>query len=130
MENKALIHLLIYIGIVFLVFIVLLFSWLPSPSFKNLEFLPEWLIVWTDIHGWVRTAVPFVPLSVLVFALLGKHVRNKWIYLCLFLLAFLAELVQIFLPMRVFDWMDIVWACVGILTGRVLLILVNLLVKH
>ncbi len=122
---KSLISIII---VLILTWSIFFFSWLPNPTFKSIPFFPQWLITWTDIHGRLRTAVPFVPLSFFAFVLF--RCKTKYVYLGLFFVAFIAESVQIFLPNRVFDWFDILWAVLGSITGKILQILAKSLKNY
>jgi len=118
-----------YFILTILVLSVLYFSWLPEPSFRYLSFMPTWLIKWTDRYGRMRTAVPFIPLSFITYTIWGNKKNNKIIFLILFTLAFLAEFVQLFIPHRFFDLVDIFWAVMGIIIGRTFLLFIKSVIK-
>lgn len=96
---------------------VLYFSWVNSPNLATTGLLPRWLTNWSDDYhnDTRRTAVPFIFLGIIVgfHLLMGKAKTKVWAlyYVLMVLLVCLAEFVQIFLPKRVFDIRDIVWAC-------------------
>jgi glycopeptide antibiotics resistance protein len=103
------------IPVIVFVTCILFFSWLPHPSFRNLPFFPNWLANWTDKYGNLRTAIPFVPLSFFLKITIQKS-YGITLSLCLFL-ATVAELGQILLPFRSFDFGDILFALIGCIVG-------------
>ncbi|MDH4460399.1 MAG: VanZ family protein [Flectobacillus sp.] len=106
------------IGVLALAFSVLFFSWLPHPSFRELSFFPNWLVRWTDKYGNLRTAIPFIPLS--VFLKVITRTSNGKILLICITLSLLAELGQLLLPLRSFDIGDILYALFGAVIGLLL----------
>ena len=114
-----------YSLLVFGIILVLYFSWLESPTLGLSGVLPAWIANWADnienIN--IRTAVPFVFLSVLIGIQLQlkKASLNSWFvaYMSLLFLLFLAELGQLFLPQRSFDWEDIAWGAVASTVGLI-----------
>ena len=47
--------------LLFLVIVVVFyFSWLPDPKFTNENYLPQWLLNWSNKYYNLRTAVPFI----------------------------------------------------------------------
>lgn len=63
MSKKIVLYLLLLvIGIVFY------FSWLSDPSFKNENYLPLWLLNWSNTYYNLRTAVPFLAVGFLLEA--------------------------------------------------------------
>lgn len=110
-----LLRCLCIIAVLILVFSVFFFSWLPHPSFRELPFFPSWLVRWTDEYENLRTAIPFIPLS--IFLKVITHTSNgKNLWIC-FALAFFAELGQLWLPLRSFDFGDILYALLGAIVG-------------
>lgn len=98
---------------------VLFFSWIESPRLSLSGTLPNWIAIWADQNENenIRTAVPFIFLSVLIgirLIILKKTELNWWFinFVLLVLLIFIAEIGQLFLPLRRFDWEDIGWAIV------------------
>lgn len=130
MKISSLTTILMYFVLTLLVLSVLYFSWLPEPSFRYLSFMPKWLIYWTDKYGRMRTAVPFIPISFIAYAIWKDKKKKNLIFLALWLLAFCAEFVQLFIPHRYFDLIDILWAVMGIILGRFLLLLAKNVIKH
>ena len=114
-----------YSLLVFGIILVLYFSWLASPTLGLSGVLPKWIADWADDieNITIRTAVPFVFLSVLIGIqlLLKKAPLNSWFvgYIALLFLLFLAELGQLFLPQRFFDWEDIAWGVVASTVGLI-----------
>lgn len=80
--------------------------------------MPAWLIEWTDLHGQVRTAVPFFFMGFLGF-LFNKNRLKAFLYFIAysFTLVLLAELGQLFLPLRFPDYIDILWGTLGSIVG-------------
>jgi glycopeptide antibiotics resistance protein len=108
-----------------LVFSVLFFSWLPHPSFRELSFFPNWLVKWTDEYGNLRTAVPFVPLSIFLKTTIRKS--YCFCFCTCVCLAMIAEIGQLLLPLRNFDVMDVGYASMGSLIGLCILFILNVL---
>ena len=114
-----------YSLLVFGIILVLYFSWLASPTLGLSGVLPKWIADWADDieNITIRTAVPFVFLSVLIGIqlLLKKASLHWWFvgYIALLFLLFLAELGQLFLPQRFFDWEDIAWGVVASTIGLI-----------
>ncbi len=97
------------------------FSWVPNPRMQAIWWIPRWLAKWADVHGEVRTAIPFIALG----AVLGAGCRRLtssaawlaaiWGGLCL--AATGIELVQLNMPTRTFDPADIAYAAAGSALG-------------
>ena len=109
-------------GIIAILFILIIFylSWLRNPNFERIGFIPKWLNDWSNIHGQLRTAVPFIPLGFLL-----NTYKKKWIIsltglLICFLVVCIAEIGQFFIITRVTDTVDIFFGVVGALFGMVL----------
>jgi hypothetical protein len=113
----------IYILIILGIFSVLYFSWIDSPRLSLNRAVPKVVSDWTDRYenGNLRTGVPFFFISALLGVLL--IVKNKslaaWViaFLSLVILVFLAELGQLLLPLRMFDWGDIAWGIIASFFG-------------
>jgi len=106
--------LLILVGIAVL-------ALMPTPDVRDLRLLPEDLGIWFDTHDFERNALGGIALqfgSLVAFAAWrvgSTPIRLAGISSVSSLLAFsLAEMVQLGLPMRNFDWMDIGAALIGI----------------
>ena len=101
--------------------LVIYFSWLPDPDIGNQSYFPAWLGEWTNKYGNLRTAVPFVFLGALSEFAFVQY-PNQWkkrfnILALLFGLVLVAEVGQIFLKDRHFDYKDIMWGIAGSITG-------------
>lgn len=105
--------------LIFGIVVVLYFSWIKSPRFEYNQWVPSFLAKWADKHenDNVRTAVPLVFLglvtgSYLIYRKLPKH---KWLicWLGLSVLVVIAELGQLFLPLRSPDFKDVYWGALG-----------------
>ena len=122
--NKS-IRCVLWLIFLFLCFSIFYYSWLPQPSFKSESYMPNWLVKWTDEYGTLRTGVPFLFLGANAVLLKIKRLSNFIIFTGLFMLLFLAELGQLFLPNRHFDVWDIIVGSIsiwiGIFVGRMLL---------
>jgi hypothetical protein len=115
------------LGILLTLFIgtllVFYLSWLPLPKLSPLWFIPSWLGKWADAdsNDRIRTGIPFVFLGLVVGAWLAAEGQlwYRWGMALLMLSAVvvIAELGQLFLPQRFFDWGDILWGIVGGATG-------------
>lgn len=117
--------LLIGTGLIFLL------SWLPDPGLGNYKFLPDWLARWTDaqVNDNIRTAVPLLFLGFIVGCWLAlKNRPLRWwlgFWLGLAGVVLVAELGQLLLPSRYFDWGDVGWGAVGSLVGMGLAALIG-----
>jgi hypothetical protein len=74
--------------------------------------MPGWLADWSNEYGRLRTGVPFVFMG-LSFS--GKN-YNMYV-LGMLVLVTVAELGQLWLSDRHFDWMDIVYGVSGVVVG-------------
>ena len=103
--------------------IVFYLSWLPNPDLSIYGILPGWLARWTDAqeNQNIRTAVPFLLLGLLsgVWLLISKQRWKSWLSIWLLLVAMVsvAEVGQLLIPLRHFDWGDIMWGGTGAGTG-------------
>jgi glycopeptide antibiotics resistance protein len=101
---------------------VLYFSWLPDPNIGSRGYFPDWLGAWINRNGNLRTAVPFVALGALGEWLVSRR-RRGWVLGTLLALVLVAELGQLALPGRTFDWGDVAWALAGSVAGMALVAL-------
>lgn len=101
--------------------IVFYLSWLPKPDIGRLPYFPGWLGKWIDANGNLRTAVPFVFLGGMMEIGFYKKIkapkRLLFILSVLFLIVSAAEIGQLFIPGRHFDWIDIAWGTAGSIAG-------------
>jgi len=101
--------------------VIFYLSWLPKPDIGRLPFFPGWLGKWIDANGNLRTAVPFVFLGALMEVWFYKRIkvpqRPLLIISILFVIVSAAEVGQLFIPKRHFDWIDIAWGTTGSITG-------------
>ena len=100
-----------------LVIIIFLCSWFKSPDLGTNIFLPDWLNKWSNIHGQIRTAIPFIPLGFLL-----NTYKKKWIisisgFLICFLVVIIAELGQFLIPTRYPDIFDVLSGLLGAVVG-------------
>ncbi len=107
-------------GLLILVSIGIL-AWMPTPDVRDLRLLPDSVGRWLDTHDFERNALGGIALqlgSLVAFAAWrvgSTPVRLAGITSVSSLLVFsLAEMIQLSLPMRHFDWMDIGAALIGI----------------
>lgn len=110
-------------------------SWQANPNLEGVPFIPEWLYNWTDSYrnSRIRTAVPFVFLSVIVGA--WFCIRN--VPLTYFVVAWgiltgvvvLAELGQYFIPLRDVDLKDMFWGSTGSFIGLATMYLVKFFIR-
>jgi len=109
-----------------LILIVLFFSWLKNPNFDQIAVIPSWLNNWSNLHGRIRTAVPFIPLGFIL-----NTYRKKWklsisgLLLCLIVVV-IAELGQYLIPTRYPDIFDVLFGILGALLGMSIHLIINL----
>ncbi|MFC5412534.1 hypothetical protein ACFPMF_24630 [Larkinella bovis] len=121
------------LNLLILIFIALVFyfSWLPNPHIGTYGFLPARLAYWTDADDNMnlRTAVPLVFLGLFsgMWLVSRKYTGPQWAvtWLGLIVIVALAEIGQLALPKRHFDWGDIVWGAAGALGGMAVVWMVN-----
>lgn len=85
--------------------------------------MPSWLNNWSNLHGQLRTAVPFIPLGFLLNSYSKKWVISLAGLLISFFVVVIAELGQYFIPTRYPDPMDILYGIVGALLGMMIQII-------
>ncbi|RDC66102.1 VanZ family protein [Adhaeribacter pallidiroseus] len=101
-------------------------SWLPQPKLGLNWFIPDWLATWADArtNDTIRTAVPFVFLGILtgIWLTMVRYPWHSWFtsWLVLVVIVLVAELGQLLLPYRSFDWWDIIWAAIGAIIGLIM----------
>lgn len=85
-----------------------------SPFMREISWLPPWVATWADRHWVLRSFVGFFLLGLVWFSL----VRRGWRHvgaLCGFATA--VEVVQLWIPRRVYDWRDIAASILGVLAA-------------
>ena len=119
------------LAILLLSILVLYYSWLTEPSFSNESYLPQWLITWTDYYGRIRTAVPFFILGFFGY-LFNKNSFKAFVLLISysFLLVLLAEIGQLFLPLRFPDWADVILGTLGGIVGFLIHMIIQKIKKE
>ena len=121
MNRKILSSFLLGFGIL----LVFYFSWVPNPDIGLLPIFPAWLGRWINVNGNLRTAVPFVVLGGTGDILFVRHsprLRKRVLVLLLLLsVVLIAELGQLYLPERTFDWLDVAWAMAGAISGMLVI---------
>jgi glycopeptide antibiotics resistance protein len=111
--------------ILLLIIVIFYFSWLKNPNFDHISVIPIWLNTWSNLHGRLRTAVPFIPLGFIL-----NTYRTKWklsisgILIC-FMLVVIAELGQYFIPTRYLDIFDVLSGIFGSLLGMLIHLIIN-----
>ncbi len=100
---------------------VLYFSWIPDPAMGRVGFLPAPISEWADRHDVIRTGVAMVPVGLLTGIFVGVNRGRRCVLIFGVVgvvgLVFIAELGQLLLPQRVFDWRDFGAGSVGGLCG-------------
>ena len=111
-------YLKLFFVFVFIV-LIFIFSWLKNPDFAYVPLIPSWLNNWSNLHGQLRTAVPFIPLGFLL-----NTYRKKWLIsltglLICFIVVVIAELGQYLIPTRYPDLMDVFFGILGSIVGMI-----------
>ncbi|MGB0744363.1 MAG: hypothetical protein ACPGSB_07535, partial [Opitutales bacterium] len=87
-----------------------------SPVLSEIAWFPDWLTLWADRNGNLRTALPFFILSFYIglescisFSLSRSLPALMWLlgFYGLFALLLLVEFAQLTMPNRYFSWSDI-----------------------
>lgn len=90
------------------------FAWRTSPWLSELPWLPHWLSAWADEYGVARNVAAFFAFGLVGFTLLGRGWRPAVLQ---GVFATGLEVVQIWLPRRLFDWRDILASLFGLFLG-------------
>lgn len=90
------------------------FAWRASPWLSELPWLPHWLSAWADEYGVARNVAAFFAFGLVGFTLLGRGWRPAVLQ---GIFATGLEVVQIWLPRRLFDWRDIAASLLGLFLG-------------
>jgi hypothetical protein len=127
--QKVTFTILFTIGIGTLIY----FSWISVPDLSKESYIPDWLGSWSNKHPAFRTAVPLFFTGIIAGIWLIKTSRpiNYWLYTWIVLVIFLvvAECGQLFLPKRIFDWMDILWGICGSFTALLIAYLIQIIIN-
>ena len=95
----------------------------PSPDMKSLAWLPRFVARWADAEPTFRNFPAFAVLdfvATLFFFLLARSVAAGLAFYSMFLVSLFSvmlEVVQLKLPGRFFDPLDIAWSITGAFTG-------------
>lgn len=114
---------------------VLYFSWISSPRFEYNNLVPLRIAKWADKYenGNLRTAVPLAFLGCLsgLYIIANKLKTGYWFFALIILigLVFIAELGQLFRPIRTFDWKDIYWGTIGAGIGLIIMYILKRIIN-
>lgn len=128
---KSISSAITYIGVV----VTFYFSWVDSPKLGYNYFVPNFMAEWVDkeVNYNMRTAVPLLIVGFFSGLTLVIHQKNRYSWVCtwlvLALLVSLAEIGQLFLPLRSFDIRDVFWGTLGAGFGLLLVFFARLLLK-
>lgn len=118
-------HKIVLLLLIIVVVSVLYFSWLPDPGFSNENYLPGWLIKWSNEYYNLRTAVPFLAVGFLLEVYTGSNpndIKNLNLAQNLGIAALivcLAEGGQFIIERRSPDFIDVFYGIAGSLIGAV-----------
>ena len=117
----------IRLGILFFMLSVIGFLALRgSPYLAEVSWMPRWLGEWSDRHGVLRNIPAFTVLYLVTVGCLGWRFRHHALIGTLIVAAGF-EIVQIWLPSRIFGWDDILASWGGVIIGYLLAYAVNTL---
>ena len=119
-----------------IILVTIYFSLRSSPNLKEVQFLPDWIGYWADIHVNARTAVPYFILALLwpmVASALQLMNRDRLTpkrfpkesllliigYVGIAVLLLSTEALQIFIPTRFVTLEDTLWGTLGISSGGI-----------
>jgi glycopeptide antibiotics resistance protein len=101
----------------------------PSPVMREVIWIPTWLADWADRNGSFRNFPVFAVFAALLFVvatfdqqLVSRYGRWRLAFgafIVTALLGFALEALQLLLPGRWADPMDVFWSALGALTGAV-----------
>ncbi|MEZ7498672.1 VanZ family protein [Flavobacterium sp. Arc3] len=121
--SKKIIRFLLLLVIV----AVFYYSWLPDPNMRSENYLPQWLLNWSNENFNVRTAIPFVVFGYLLEAYSfkknsqNKNVDRKFVFIrnlgVSAVVVIIAECGQFLIKNRSPDFMDIYFGIIGSLVG-------------
>lgn len=100
---------------------ILYLSWFPDPEIGTVFPFPLWLGRWINIHVNLRTAIPFLFLGFLEEYLLIYFKKSQiwriWALIFSIIVVAIAEIGQLWIPKRHFDYEDIGYGVLGTLAG-------------
>lgn len=102
--------------------VMVYFSWLPSPAMSESRLLPSWFAKWLDTDAMedARTALPCIPLgfgAMVVIRRAGTVTVRLLSTAAVFLLPVAVESGQLFIPGRFCTFSDMAWGWGGIVAG-------------
>jgi glycopeptide antibiotics resistance protein len=101
----------------FFISIIFYFSWLENPNFNKVEIIPSWLNNWSNLHGQLRTCLPFIPLGYILNTYRNKYLFSiRGLFVCFLVICF-AEVGQFFIPTRFPDFIDFIFGLLGSFIG-------------
>lgn len=120
-------HKAVQLSLLVITVIIFYFSWLPDPSFINENYLPKWIISWSNQNYNLRTAIPFLALGFLLEAYRDDKKSNE-VYNCKNLkilqnilisaiIVCIAEGGQFMLQKRSPDFTDVFYGITGSIIG-------------
>lgn len=116
MNFKAII-LIFLIGTV----IVFYFSWKSNPDIETGGWIPLWLTTWTNKNYNFRTAIPFFLMGVSISSFSRQSLRFYILcWMAMIVMVVIAEVGQLYLPGRSFDYWDIFYGVSGGATGIII----------
>ena len=115
-----------WVLILFFLIVIFYFSWIPDSDLLHTGFFPKEWKYWIDDLKNFRTIYPFIGLGYFgqsAFKKLGKLEAFVGVILLSLMIVSLAELGQLLLPERHFDWADIMYGFLGASLGACLLLI-------
>ena len=109
------------------VLLIFYLSWTSNPRLSITGILPVWVTDWTDTeqNETIRTGIPFLLLGLGtgIYLQIKKSSTRYWViaFMMLVLIVSLAELGQLFLPLRNCDLYDVFWGALGAGAGLLLI---------
>lgn len=128
-------RIILGVGLIGLFGLVLYCALRSSPRLAEIPWLPAWLGRWSDRNDTFRHFVGFGALALMAMVLprailpsFPERAKTQFRHLCLVIaLALVAglEFIQLEIPTRNFDWLDMYWGWLGVLSARAVLPLVS-----
>jgi glycopeptide antibiotics resistance protein len=116
---------------------VFYYSWLPHSNLSSEHYLPNWLIIWANEYGNIRTAIPFIIFGFLSNTLhVSKSIKRGTLSKKILLQSYFkilgismalvatAEIGQFFIPDRSPDFKDVIYGIIGAQIGFLLHLLI------